>query len=173
MDDLAVADYTAFVEAQWSPLFRTAYLLTGDYQLAEDLLQTTFTKVLLSWPRISRLGQPGAYARRMMTNQATSWWRRRSSSELPATEFPDRGTPGHEDSVTQSVVMWKALATLAPRQRAVVVLRYYEDLSEAEIAETLGIATGTVKSHCSAALSRLTIEIEKQDHDLLMNGGPA
>lgn len=93
MDDLAVADYTAFVEAQWSPLFRTAYLLTGDYQLAEDLLQTTFTKVLLSWPRISRLGQPGAYARKMMTNQATSWCgdvRRRS---CPPQSFPTAGHP--------------------------------------------------------------------------------
>ncbi len=173
MDDLAVADYTAFVEAQWSPLFRTAYLLTGDYQLAEDLLQTTFSKVFLKWQHISRLGQPAAYARTMLTNQATSWWRRRSSSELPTSQCPEQGTASHEEAVTQSLIMWKALATLAPRQRAVVVLRDYEDLSEAEIAETLGIATGTVKSHCSAALSRLTIEIEKQDHDLLMNGGPA
>ncbi len=172
MDDLAVSDYTAFVEAQWAPLFRTAYLLTGDYQLAEDLLQTTFTKIFLAWPRISRLGQPGAYARKMISNQATSWWRRRSSSELSVSELPEHGTAGHEHAVTQSLVVWEALGTLAPRQRAVVVLRYYEDLSEAEIAETLGIATGTVKSHCSAALARLTVEIEKQNEDLTLDGGP-
>lgn len=166
------ADFDEFMTAQWAPLFRTAYLLTGDYQLAEDLLQTAFAKVFLSWSKVSRMGQPVAYTRKIVTNQAMSWWRRRSSSEVPTLDMPSGDQVGHEDRVTQASVVWAALATLPARQRAVMVLRYYEDLSETEIADTLGISTGSVKSHASAARAALAQRLGSTDHDLT-NGDPA
>ncbi|MEJ7707159.1 MAG: SigE family RNA polymerase sigma factor [Nocardioidaceae bacterium] len=165
------ADFDEFMNAQWAPLFRTAYLLTGDYQLAEDLLQTAFAKVFLSWSKIARMGQPAAYTRKIVTNQAMSWWRRRSSSEVPTIDIQGGSFAGHEDRVTQASAVWDALRSLPSRQRAVMVLRYYEDLSEAEIADTLGISTGSVKSHASAARAALAKRLGSLDHDLT-NGDP-
>lgn len=157
-------DFDEFMHAQWAPLFRTAYLLTGDYQLAEDLLQTAFAKVFLSWSKISKMGQPAAYTRKVVTNQAMSWWRRSSSSEVPTVDIEGGQHSGHEDSVTQASVVWAALAALPTRQRAVMVLRYYEDLSEVEIAETLNISVGSVKSHASAARATLAQRLGSLDN---------
>ena len=122
-------EYVGFMLAQSHALFRTAFLLTGDYQQAEDLVQTTMAKVYLSWSRISVMGQPGAYARRILVNQATSWWRRKSSSEVPLLALHEKGEAGFEEGVTESSTVWDAVLTLPPRQRAVIVLRYYEDLT--------------------------------------------
>lgn len=166
------ADFDEFMSAQWAPLFRTAYLLTGDYQLAEDLLQTSFAKVFLSWSKISRMGQPAAYTRKIVTNQAMSWWRRSSSSEVPTLDIQGGHHVGHEDRVTQASVVWAVLATLPTKQRAVMVLRYYEDLSEAEIADTLNISPGSVKSHASAARATLAQRLGSLQHDST-NGEPA
>ena len=147
--------FSDFVRAHNATLFRTAYLMTGDYQRAEDLLQTTLVRVYQHWPRVDAMDHPVAYARKVLVNQAASWWRRRSSHELPQVL---RDQPVWHDWMEEAAEhqrVWKAVLSLPPRQRAVMVLRYYEDLSEAEIAETLGIAPGTVKSQAHAATRRL------------------
>lgn len=153
-DEVELPGFAEFVAARSGSLLRTAYLLTGDHQRAEDLVQTTLTKVYLRWPRVSRMDQPTAYARRILVNQALSprWWR--SSRELVA-RLPERAGEGYDDRVAISNTVWNAVLALPPRQRAVVVLRYYEDLSEVEIAEVLGVAPGTVKSTAHAANHRL------------------
>ena len=153
-DEGTPADFAEFVAARSRSLLRTAYLLTGDHQHAEDLVQTTLTKVYLRWPRVSRMDYPAAYARRILVNQAASsrWWR--FAREL-APAVPDVVGDGYDDRVATSSTVWKAVLALPPRQRAVVVLRYYEDLSEAEIADVLGVAPGTVKSTAHAANRRL------------------
>jgi RNA polymerase sigma-70 factor (sigma-E family) len=166
------ADFDEFMNVHWASLFRTAYLLTGDYQLAEDLLQTAFAKVYLSWSKISKMAQPVAYTRKIVTNQAMSWWRRRSSSEVPTLDIPGGNHVGHEDRVTPASVVWEALAALPTKQRAVMVLRYYEDLSEAEIADTLDISTGSVKSHASAARAALAQRLGALEHEPT-HGDPA
>lgn len=173
MDDGDRDDYTSFVQSQWTPLFRTAYLLTGDYQLAEDLLQTTLTKVYLAWPKVSRTQHPSAYVRKMLSNQAVSWWRRKASSEVSVREVTVADAVSfrdHGDTVAETHVVWEALSTLAPRQRAVIILRYYEDMSESEIADALGMSSGTVKSTASAARARLSATIGHLDESLLTNG---
>ena len=146
--------FAEFVAARSRSLLRTAYLLTGDHQRAEDLVQSTLTKVYLRWERVSQMDQPAAYARRILVNQASSrrWWR--ASRELTLT-VPDLPTDGYDDRVATSRTVWNAVLALPPRQRAVIVLRYYEDLSELDIAEILGMAPGTVKSTAHAANRRL------------------
>jgi RNA polymerase sigma-70 factor (sigma-E family) len=130
--------------------------MTGDYNEAEDLLQTALTKVYVSWWRVSRAASPDAYVRKILVNQLVSWRRRKGPrKESPTDSPPEVADPSPETGITESAAMWQALATLPDRQRAVVVLRYYEDLSEREIAEALSIAPGTVKSQCSAGLQRL------------------
>ena len=147
--------FTEFVRAHSASLFRTGYLLTGDYQRAEDLLQSTLVRLYQRWPRVDVMERPVGYARKVLVNQAFSWWHRRSSHEVPLLVLHEPGWGGGVDEVTEHERVWTAVLSLPPRQRAVTVLRFYEDLSEAEIAETLGIARGTVKSHGHAATRRL------------------
>lgn len=144
------ADFADFVAARSGSLLRTAFLLTGDHQRAEDLVQITLTKIYLRWQRVARMDEPTAYARRVLINEASSrrWWR--SSAELVGV-VPDRPTGAADDRFAISDVVWNAVLALSPRQRAVVVLRYYEGLSEWEIADVLGVAVGTVKSTAHAA----------------------
>ena len=147
--------FTDFVRAYSATLFRTAYLMTGDYQRAEDLLQTTLVRVYQRWPRVAAMDRPAAYARKVLVSQAASWWRRRSSHESPVLllDGPARGDGLEEHAEHERV--WKAVLSLPPRQRAVMVLKYYEDLTEVEIAQALAMAPGTVKSHGHAAARRL------------------
>lgn len=147
--------YTAFVERQWAALYRTAFLLTGDHQRAEDVVQTALMKVYLAWPRVVSMSHPEAYARTVMVNQLTSWWRRKSSTESPVLTLVEPIQPAFDDRVVQARAMWAHVLALPPRQRAVVVLRYYEDRSEAEIAEILEISAGSVKTHAHHALASL------------------
>jgi RNA polymerase sigma-70 factor (sigma-E family) len=147
--------FTEFVRAHSASLFRTGFLITGDYQRAEDLLQSTLVRLYQRWPRVEAMERPVGYARKVLVNQAVSWWHRRSSREAPMLVLHEPGWGGGVDEVTEHERVWKAVVSLPPRQRAVTVLRYYEDLSEAEIAETLGVARGTVKSHGHAATRRL------------------
>jgi len=147
--------FTDFVRAHSGSLFRTAYLMTGDYQRAEDLLQTTLVRVYQRWPRVERMDWPVGYARKVLVSQASSWWRRRSSHESPMLIRDQPSGQDQMEEVAEHERVWQAVLTLPPRQRAVTVLRYYEDLSEAEIAETLSMAPGTVKSHAHAASRRL------------------
>jgi RNA polymerase sigma-70 factor (sigma-E family) len=148
--------FTDFVRAHSASLFRTAYLLTGDHQRAEDLLQSTLVRVYQRWARIETMERPVAYARKVLVSQSASWWRRRSSHESPLQLRDEPEWGSGVESFAEHERVWEAVLTLPPRQRAVMVLRYYEDLSEAEIAETLGMAPGTVKSHAHQATRRLS-----------------
>jgi RNA polymerase sigma-70 factor (sigma-E family) len=147
--------FTDFVRAHSASLFRTGYLMTGDYQRGEDLLQATLVRLYQRWHRIEAMENPLGYARKVLVNQATSWWQRRSSHEVPVLLFDEPSWGGGVDEATEHARVWQAILTLPPRQRAVLVLKYYEDLTEADIADTLGMAVGTVKSHSHAALHRL------------------
>ncbi|RUL92572.1 SigE family RNA polymerase sigma factor [Verrucosispora sp. FIM060022] len=148
-------EFRDFVTARSSALLRTAYLLTGDWGTAEDLLQTALTKTYLAWKRLGGIEAIEPYARRVMVNTSTSWWRRRWHGERPTEVLPER--PG-VDEIEQQLdrdVLWRHLRALPARQRAVLVLRFYEDLSESQIAALLNISTGTVKSQTSRALATL------------------
>jgi RNA polymerase sigma-70 factor (sigma-E family) len=145
-----------FVVARSRQLQRMAYLLTRDHHLAQDLVQTTYAKVWPSWSRIS--DDPEAYVRRVMLNTYTSWWRRKWRGELPAEEMPEQGQAGDQGRIEDRAGLLAALGRLPPRQCAVVVLRYFEDLSEAETARVLSCSQGNVKSQASRALAKLRID---------------
>ena len=143
--------FNDFVLARTPALTRTAYLLTGDHQLAEDLVQTALFKAARAWDRIE--GEPEPYVRRILYTENVSWWRRRrhvAESSAPR-EVPS--PPGTDVALRMSLD--QAMAQLTARQRTVLVLRYYEDLTEAETARVLGIGLGTVKSTNRRALARL------------------
>ncbi|MBW8729622.1 MAG: SigE family RNA polymerase sigma factor [Terrabacter sp.] len=152
--------FDEFVATRSTRLLRTAYLLTHDRALAEDLVQTSLAKAWFAWVRID--GQPDAYVRRVMVNTYSSWWRRRWNGEQATAELPERAAgAGHRPEdvrVDDRTDLWRALARLPKRQRAVVVLRFYEDLSEIETAEILQCSVGTVKSQASRALAKLRID---------------
>jgi RNA polymerase sigma-70 factor (sigma-E family) len=147
--------FTEFVRASSASLFRTAYLMTGDYQRAEDVLQSALVRVYQRWPRVAAMAKPEACARKVVVTQAASWWRKRSSHESPLVLRDEPSWDGRVEDVPEHERVWQAVLSLPRRQRAVTVLRYYEDLSEAQIAETLGMAPGSVKSHSHAAGRRL------------------
>lgn len=134
-------------------LLRTALLLTGDHHRAEDLVQEALTKVALRWRRIHG-GNPEAYARQIIVRDNISAWRKRRR-ELVVAEPCDAGVPDPTADVDRRIALDRALAVLTPRQRAVIVLRYYDDLSEGDTAEALGVTAGTVKSQTHLALKRL------------------
>ena len=152
MDHEAGATFDEFVAARSRALLRTAYLLTHDHALAEDLLQTALTKAWFAWRRID--GDPEPYVRRILVNTYASWWRRKWNGEHPTDELPERARP----TPAEPTDLWQAMERLPRRQRAVVVLRYFEDLTEAQTAELLGCSVGTVKSQCSKALAKLRID---------------
>jgi RNA polymerase sigma-70 factor (sigma-E family) len=147
------ASFDEFVAARSRALLRTAYLLTRDHALAEDLLQTALTKAWFAWGRIDGNAEP--YVRRILVNTYASWWRRKWHGEHPTDELPERSVDGAAGEPTD---LWAAMARLPRRQRAVVVLRYFEDLTEAQTAEVLGCSVGTVKSQTSKALAKLRID---------------
>lgn len=142
--------FTAWATGAQARLLRAAYLLTGDRHRAEDLVQDALLKVALRWARLQH-GNPTAYARRILVNDHASWWRRRR--EYAVADQREAAAP--DDDPIVSLVVRRALSRLTPRQRAVLVLRHLEDLSEREVAETLGVSVGTVKSQNAAALQRL------------------
>lgn len=145
-----------YVASSSAALLRTAYLLTGDRDDAEDLLQTALAKAYLSWDRIRDPAAAHAYVRRVLVTTHTSWWRRRRDREVVTDTVPQ---PSSARDATADAdlhdALWSALLRLPRRQRAAVVLRYYEDLSEAETAAVLGVSVGTVKSTTSRALAKL------------------
>jgi RNA polymerase sigma-70 factor (sigma-E family) len=152
--------FAEFVSARSASLYRTAYLMVGEHALAQDLLQEALTKTYVAWPRLREVGNAEAYTRRTITNTVISWSRRRSWHERPAERLPDPATHGcGADIVATRDWLWRELQLLPPRQRAAIVLRYYEDLSEARTAEVLGCAVGTVKSQVSAGLGRLREQV--------------
>ncbi len=147
--------FREFVVSRWHSLARTAYLLTGDHGRAEDLVQTALEKTHRHWRRIQRHDLPEVYVRRVMVNRVISWSRRRRFLELPllAATQPPTVDPYADSDLRDA--LWRALAALPPRMRAVLVLRFYEDLSEAEIAKALDCSIGSVKSQASRGLSRV------------------
>jgi RNA polymerase sigma-70 factor (sigma-E family) len=144
--------FEEYVAARGPRLYATAVLLTQDRGLAEDLVQTSLLK---AWRQWSRIDSPDAYLRRTLVHTYTSWWRRRWNGELPTADPPERYVDSGADGAGDRTDLRAALARLPRRQRAVVVLRFYEDLSVAEVARELGCSEGTVKSQTSKALARL------------------
>src|ERR1044072_6901984 len=134
-------EFTEFAHASWASLYRTAYLLLGDPAEAEDLVQTTLAKTYASWSKVRDVNAAPGYARTVLVNPATSWFRRRSwRNEQPVEVVPDRvGLGVHEHDPSDRPALMSALAVLPPRQRAVIVLRFYEDLSVAQTASALDV----------------------------------
>ncbi|MGW7482784.1 SigE family RNA polymerase sigma factor [Nonomuraea muscovyensis] len=153
MADRAI--YQDFVLARSDLLLRTAYLLTRDWALAEDLLQESLAKAWFAWPGID---EPEAYVRRVLVTTYTSWWRRRWRRELPSADLPDAPTGDDVAGVGEREALWLAVGRLPAKQRAVVVLRFYEDLAVAEVARLMGCNPGTVKSQTAKALAKLRVD---------------
>ena len=156
MKALDDGEFRGFVAARGTALLRTAYLLTGDQQLAEDLVQTALEKAVVHWGSIRVVAAAEAYVRRTMYREQVSLWRRRRVSELLTTVVPEpRGRETSGGVVEDRLVMRQALMTLGRRQRTVLVLRYFEDLTEQQVADILDISVGTVKSQAHKALAHL------------------
>ena len=148
------AEFAEFVAARWSALFRSAYLLTGNRHDAEDLLQTALANTYVGWGRIRDRGATEAYVRRALVNAASRGWSKRGRTVV-TDEVPDPGHDGGLGGVADSAALWRAVCDLPPRMRATLVLRYYEDLTEAETAVALDCSAGSVKSQTHHALKRL------------------
>jgi RNA polymerase sigma-70 factor (sigma-E family) len=158
---MTVPEYDDVYAALWPRLVRTAYAITRDRGLAEDAVQSAFAKAYRSWRRVSRADAPEAYLRRMVVNEVLNDRRlARRRHEVSSAEPPERTVHESADEIRAHDEMWSALASLPPRQRAVLVLRYYEDLSEQQIADALGCRPGTVKSQASAALASLRSRLD-------------
>ena len=146
------ADFEEFVVARRDSLLRTAYLLTGDHHDAEDLVQSALIKVVPKWTRIK--DHPERYVRQVLARESVNRWRGRRWREVTTDVVPEAIHHPSADS-TDRIALLEDLRRLSPRQRAVLVLRYFDDLTEADTAEALGISVGTVKSHARDALARL------------------
>lgn len=169
-------DFRAFVTRQWGPLTRTAYLLTGDRGQAEDLVQTALERTHRHWSRILRKDAPEVYVRRAMVNTATSWRRRRRPVEIALLDADTAAAPDEYARAENRHQLLAALRRLPPKTRAILVLRYFEDLSEADIARVVGCSTGSVKSQASRGLARLRNELTIGEAPLrhaTLQGGPA
>lgn len=164
--ECASPDFESFAAARWPRLLRTAYLLTGDHHEAEDLVQVTLAKLYPAWPRVRGLDEPDAYVRRALVNNNLSRFRKRRVVQLLTPRLPERAQEGGAARAEERSLLLEALGTLPPRQRAVVVLRYWEDLSEQQAAEVLGCSPGNVKSQASRGLRKL------RDHPALAEFQP-
>lgn len=154
-------EFRAYVAARGPALLRNAVLITGDRADAEDLLQAALAKTYLAWDRIQDRAAIDGYVRRAMVNTQISWWRRRKLEIYPTDELPDRPVADHTGRSELRDALGRALGRLPDRQRITVMLRYYEDMPETEIAEILGVSIGTVKSSVSRAMAKL-----REDHEL-------
>ena len=155
MSDARDDEFTSFVVDHSGSLLRTACLVTGDPGLGEDLLQTTLTKVYGAWPKVRAADEPLAYARRVLLNAHLSWRRRFSSREQLLESLPDHGTGDPQDRHAQADELRRALLQLSPRVRAAVVLRYFDDLSEADTAALMNCSRSTVNNHVTRGLAAL------------------
>lgn len=150
----AAPSFEEYARARWSALVRTAHLLTGDVAAAEDLAQATLVKAYPRWTKIARTSSPESYVRKMLLNEFLGARRKRLRRERMAhLVADDDGAP--QPDPAERLDLWQHVMDLPPKQRAVLVLRYYEDLTEAEIARVMGISAGTVKSQASDALKKL------------------
>ena len=151
--------FEEFVTFRSTRLLRAAYQLTHDWALAEDLMQAALAKAWRAWSRLSGEVDPEPYVRKIMFNTYASWWRRRWNHEDPTGELPERLAASRAmTDVDDRDQVWRALGNLPKRQRAVIVLRYFEDMTEAEAAAVLDCSVGTVKSQTSRALAALRLD---------------
>jgi RNA polymerase sigma-70 factor (sigma-E family) len=159
-------EFAAYMAARQPSLLRTAYLLTGDRHTAEDLVQTSLAKLYLSWDKVQKREHVDGYVRRILVNEHNSLWRRSWKRREVTTEYvPETAAPHLEPDDGKGQALWEFVQTLPKRQRAAIVLRYYEELSEAETAAVLGVSVGTVKSQTSRALA--TMRSRVSDHPTL------
>ncbi len=156
-DDIAA--FSELVAARSGALHGAAYVLVGDHQLAQDLLQEALVKVYVAWPRLRDQSKAETYVRRTIVTTAISWRRRRSFHERPVDHVPDTGTSDDAERRATADALWEHLQNLPTRQRAALFLRYHEDLSEAETAELMGCSVGTVKRQVFVALTKLRSEV--------------
>ncbi len=170
MDEERYPGFREFVAARGAALSRAAFLLTGDHHAAEDLVQSALARVLRHWRRVAD-GDPEAYVRRVMYNLQASWWRRRRVPEQPTAAPPERAGADPYAAAALRLSLDKALALVSPKQRAVLVLRFYEDLTEAQAAELLGCSVGTVKRHAHVGLARLRAVAPHLVDDVRITGG--
>ena len=148
-------EFSEYMAARQPSLLRTAYLLSGDRHTAEDLVQTALAKLYLSWDRVQDRESVDGYVRRILVNEHNSLWRRPWKRRERVTDAVPDQTSSHGPATGHDAELWALVQTLPTRQRAAVVLRYYEELSEAETASVLGVSVGTVKSQTSRALAAL------------------
>jgi RNA polymerase sigma-70 factor (sigma-E family) len=161
--------FAEYVGQRHERLCRTAYLLTRDWAAAEDLVQTALVKAWAVWHRIE--ADPDRYVYRILVNTHASWWRRRWRNEVPTDVLPEGPIePDFETSVAERSALWVAVGDLPPRQRAALVLRYFDDLTPQQVADALGCSVGSVKKQLSRALARL--RVDPALHDLKMEALP-
>jgi RNA polymerase sigma-70 factor (sigma-E family) len=156
-------EFREFMHGRWPAMVRLAYALTGDQGHAEEVAQTAFAKAYAHWPRVVRAGDPDAYVRQIVINENRNRFRKRRVRELSTRTPPDTSTA--ETDIADQTALLDALRALAPRQRAVIVLRYWLDLTETETAATLNCSVGTVKSQASRALATLRKNAELLEGD--------
>ncbi|MER6577952.1 SigE family RNA polymerase sigma factor [Nonomuraea sp. NPDC001023] len=153
MDD----GFAKYVAHRHLRLCRMAYLLTRDWGTAEDLVQTALAKAWVAWRRIE--GNPDPYVYRIIVNTHATWWRRLWRGEVPVETLPETADPqDHATAVGDQAALWKAIAALSPRQRAVIVLHYFEGRTLTQIADIIGCSLGAVKSQLGRALTRLRVD---------------
>ena len=163
-------EFREFMRGRWPAMVRLAYGLTGDQGHAEDVAQAAFARAYASWSRVARTGDPDAYVRKIVINENRSRFRKRRVTESLVGAMPER--PGQlaadatADALSDSSALMNALRKLGPRQRAVIVLRYWMDMSEAETAAALNCSVGTVKSQASRALAALRVSAELMEGEL-------
>ena len=163
MTDHTDAEFTDFVADHGGQLLRTACLVTGDAHLGEDLLQTALAKAYGSWAKVRRADHPAAYVRRLMINAHLSWVRRLTNTEQVLTTFPDVGSGDPQNAHAETDEMRRALLRLSPRVRTAVVLRYFDDLTEAETARLMGCSRSTVNNHVTRGLAALRTLLAPSD----------
>jgi RNA polymerase sigma-70 factor (sigma-E family) len=153
--------FEEYVLVRGPALIRLARLLVDDVDRADDLVQDVLVRAYPRWSRILRTDQPDLYVRRILINLNASWWRRRSSREMPADLRADvrPGPVDHGPHATERLALWDRVRALPPRQRAVIALRYYEDLDDGRIAEILGCSQATVRTHAMRALTTMRIKL--------------
>jgi RNA polymerase sigma-70 factor (sigma-E family) len=161
-------EFREFIRNRVSLLHQSAYLLCGDWHLAHDLVQDTLVKAYQHWARVRQADSPEAYIRRILINEARGRWRRRDR-EMPVSRFPEEhepAAPDETDEITRRAGLLQALLALPLRQRATIILRYLEGMSERETAAVLGCSEGTVKSQSARALSALRSFLDREESTL-------
>ena len=165
MDAQLDREFRDFMHARWPVMVRLAYALTGDQGHAEDVAQTAFARAYASWPRIVRTRNPEAYVRRIVVNENRNRFRKRRVAERLTDSPPEHGAADVTGASDERAALIAALQRLGPRQRAVIMLRYWRDLTEVEAADALNISVGTVKSQAARALASLRQSTELAGED--------